>query len=57
MKAAKALQANPAMDLPGLSPDDQKVRSVAVLLKRNQAYKDAAKDHFKASPGKPHSSV
>ena len=57
MKAAKALMENPSMDLPGLSPEDQKVRSVAVLLKRDQVYKEAAKEHFKAVPGKPQQSV
>ena len=57
MKVAKALEANPHLELPGISAQDQKVRSVAVLLKRGQAYKDAAKEHLKAEAGKPHSSV
>jgi len=57
MKVAKALEANPHIELPGISAQDQKVRSVAVLLKRGQAYKDAAKEHLKAEAGKPHSSV
>ena len=57
MKAAKALQADPDFDLPGLLPEHQKVRSVAVLLKRDLHYKEAAKEHFKAEPGKPHQTV
>ena len=57
MKAAKALAADPNYKLPGLDPDHQKIRSVAILLKRDLAFKDAAKDAFRAVPGKPHSSV
>ena len=57
IKSAKALEADPNFELPGIKPEDQKVRSVAVLLKRDQAYKDAAKEHMKAQAGKPHASV
>ncbi len=57
MKAAKALQADPNFTPPGLLPEHQKVRSVAVLLKRDVHYKDAAKEHLKAVPGKPHQTV
>ena len=57
MKAAKALQADPNFEPPRLNPEHQKVRSVAVLLKRDLHYKDAAKAHLKAEPGKPHTTV
>jgi hypothetical protein len=57
MKTAKALAADPNMALPGIQPEDQKVRSVAILLKKDQVYKDAAKEHLKSAAGKPHASV
>ncbi|MFZ2737978.1 MAG: aromatic ring-hydroxylating dioxygenase subunit alpha [Burkholderiaceae bacterium] len=57
MKAARALAADPEFRLPGLDPEHQKIRSVAILLKRDQAYKEAAKEAFRSAPGKPHASV
>jgi hypothetical protein len=57
VKVAKALAADPDYPLPGLDPEHQKIRSVAVLLKRDQVFKEAAKDLFRAEPGKPHASV
>lgn len=57
IKAARALAENPDFVLPGLDPEHQKVRSVAMLIKRNVHYKEGAKEHFKSAPGKPHSSV
>ena len=57
IKAARALAENPDFELPGLKPEHQKIRSVAVLLKRDVHYKEGAKEHFKSAPGKPHSSV
>jgi len=57
MKAAKALAEDPNYKLPGLDPQEQKVRSAAVLLKRNLVFKEAAKEALQAAPGKPHSSV
>jgi len=57
MKAAKALAEDPNYKLPGLDPQEQKVRSAAVLLKRNLDFKEAAKEALWAAPGKPHSSV
>jgi nitrite reductase/ring-hydroxylating ferredoxin subunit len=57
VKAAKALAADPDYKLPGLDPEHQKIRSVAVLLKRDLVFKEAAKEAFRAEPGKPHSSV
>jgi pyrroline-5-carboxylate reductase len=42
MKTAKALAADPDFKLPGLDPEHQKIRSVAILLKRDQVFKEAA---------------
>ena len=57
MKAAKALAEDPNYKLPGIDPEAQKVRSAAILLKRDLAFKDAAQEALRATPGKPHSSV
>lgn len=57
LKVAKAISENPACDLPGLDPEHQRIRSVAILLKRDQVYKTAAKEAFRAEPGKPHATV
>jgi nitrite reductase/ring-hydroxylating ferredoxin subunit len=57
IKAARALAENPDFVPPGLDPEHQKVRSVAMLIKRDVHYKEGAKEHFKSAPGKPHSSV
>ena len=57
IKTARALAENPDFALPGLDPEHQKVRSVAMLIKRDVHYKEGAKEHFKSAPGKPHSSV
>ncbi|MDO9277729.1 MAG: aromatic ring-hydroxylating dioxygenase subunit alpha [Polaromonas sp.] len=56
LKAAKAL-AEHGTPPPGIDPQVQRVRSVAILLKRDQVFKEAAKDALRAEPGKPHSSV
>ena len=56
LKAAKAL-AEHGTPPPGIDPQVQRVRSVAILLKRDQVFKEAAKDAMRAEPGKPHSSV
>lgn len=56
MKAAKALQ-DKGTPPPGIDPQVQRVRSVAILLRRDQSFKDAAKDALCASPGKPHATV
>ena len=55
-KAVKAMQENGEIP-PGLDPETHKVRSVSILLPRDQAYKDAAMEHLRASPGTPHASV
>lgn len=57
IKAAKALAADPNFKLPGVDPEHQKVRSTALLLKRGQAFKEAAKDALRAEPGRPRTSV
>ena len=57
LKAAKAISENPACDLPGLDAQHQRIRSVAILLKRDQVFETAAKEAFCAEPGKPHATV
>jgi phenylpropionate dioxygenase-like ring-hydroxylating dioxygenase large terminal subunit len=42
---------------PGRTPEEQRIRSIAVVLPRAAAYKDAAADLFKAAPGKKHATV
>ena len=56
IKAAKAL-ADKGVPPPGTDPEVQRVRSVALLLRRDLPFKEAAKDALRAEPGKPQSSV
>ncbi len=56
IKAAKAL-AEKGVPPPGTEPEVQRVRSVALLLRRDLPFKEAAKDALRAEPGKPQSSV
>ncbi len=56
IKAAKAL-AEKGERPPGTEPKVQRVRSVAILLKRDLSFKEAAGDALLAEPGKPHASV
>jgi phthalate 4,5-dioxygenase oxygenase subunit len=56
LKAAKAL-AEKGEAPPGTQPEAQRVRSVAMVLPADQAFKDAAKDALRAEPGKKHASV
>jgi phenylpropionate dioxygenase-like ring-hydroxylating dioxygenase large terminal subunit len=56
MKAAKALAENGTVP-PGVDPEHQKVRSAAVLLKRDQPFKEAARDALRAVPGTRQTSV
>jgi hypothetical protein len=42
---------------PGVDPKSHKVRSVSILLPRDTAYKDGAKDALRVSEGDPHVSV
>ena len=55
-KAVTNLQEKGEMP-PGLDPETHKVRSASVLLPRDQAYKDVAQEHLRATPGTPHASV
>jgi phthalate 4,5-dioxygenase len=57
IKAAQALAADPDFQLPGLLPEHQQIRSVAMLLKRDAKFQDAAKDALRAESGKPHTTV
>jgi len=56
MKAAKAL-AEKGEAPPGTDPQSQRIRSVAVVLPAEQAFKEAVKDALRAEPGKKHASV
>ncbi len=42
---------------PGVDPESHKVRSVSILLSRDTAYKEGAKDALRVSAGNPHVSV
>ena len=56
MKAAKALaEKNEAPS--GTDPKVQRVRSAAVVLPRDQSFKESARDAMRAEPGKKHASV
>jgi phenylpropionate dioxygenase-like ring-hydroxylating dioxygenase large terminal subunit len=56
MKAARAL-AEKGVQPPGVDPAMQKVRSAAVILPPDQAFKDAARQALTVQPGKLHASV
>jgi phenylpropionate dioxygenase-like ring-hydroxylating dioxygenase large terminal subunit len=56
MNAALAL-AEHGTPPPGLTPDQQKIRSVAIVLPDHMPYALAARDAMRAEPGKPHASV
>lgn len=56
MKAARALAEKGVLP-PGREPTTHRVRSVAIVLPGNLAFKDAAKDALRAEPGKPHSTI
>ena len=42
---------------PGLDPQVQQVRSVAIVLPQGRPFHEAAKDALRAEPGKPHATV
>lgn len=42
---------------PGTRPEEQRVRSVAIVLPEDQPFYEAARDALRAEPGKPHASV
>lgn len=56
MKAARAL-VEKGMLPPGRESASQQVRSVAIVLPSDEAFKDAARDALRAEPGKAHTSV
>lgn len=56
MAAATALAEN-GTPPPGNTPEEQKVRSVAVVLPEGKAFQIAARDALRAEPGKPHTTV
>jgi phthalate 4,5-dioxygenase len=56
LRAAKALM-DKDVTPPGVDLEHQRVRSAAVVLPPDQAYKDAAKDALKVQPGVHHASV
>jgi hypothetical protein len=56
MRAARAL-AEKGVTPPGVDPEHQRVRSAAVVLPPDQAYKEAAKDALRARPGVAQASV
>ena len=56
LRAAKALMEKGTVP-PGVDPEHQKVRSAAVVLPRDQPYKDAAKQDLRVHIGTAHASV
>jgi phenylpropionate dioxygenase-like ring-hydroxylating dioxygenase large terminal subunit len=56
MKAARAL-ADKGITPPGVDPAHQQVRSAAVILPPDQAFKDAAREDLRVRPGVKQSSV
>jgi phenylpropionate dioxygenase-like ring-hydroxylating dioxygenase large terminal subunit len=56
MKSARALAENGTLP-PGRDPESQKVRSVAILLKRETPFSEGARDAMLAEEGKKHQSI
>jgi phenylpropionate dioxygenase-like ring-hydroxylating dioxygenase large terminal subunit len=56
MKAARALVER-GEEPPGVEPQAQRVRSVAIVLPQGQPFAEAARDALRAEPGKQHASV
>ncbi|MDB5945525.1 MAG: rieske 2Fe-2S region, partial [Ramlibacter sp.] len=56
MKAAKALLEKDEAP-PGIAPETQRIRSVAIVLREGQPFKEAARDALRAEPNKKHASV
>ena len=56
LKALEELQEEGALPS-GVDPELHKVRSAAFLLPRDQAYAEAASEHLRVVPDKPHASV
>jgi hypothetical protein len=57
IKAAKALQENPDFAPPGIHPEDQQVRSVALIADKQIPFLEVASDALKAVPGRPHQTI
>jgi hypothetical protein len=57
IKAAKALQENQSFVPPGVDPEDQRVRSVALIADKHIPFLDVARDALKAVPGRKHQTV
>jgi len=55
-EAIKALQEDGQLP-PGVDPETHKVRSAALLLPRDQAYAEAAREQLRIRPGERHASV
>ena len=55
-KAAVALRDH-GTPPPGTTPQEQRIRSVSVVLPPDEPFQEACKEHFIAEPGKPHTSV
>ncbi|MDB5897017.1 MAG: Rieske (2Fe-2S) region [Ramlibacter sp.] len=56
MKAARAL-ADKGVPPPGTLPQQQRVRSAALVLATDTPYLEAAREALRAEPGKPHATV
>ena len=56
MRAARALADKGTLP-PGRTPEEQMIRSIAVVLPRAQPYKDVAAEMCRAAPGKKHQTV
>ncbi len=56
MRAAQELQDNDTAP-PGVAPDHQRVRAVAIVLPEEVTFKDGAAEYLKAKSGVPHASV
>ncbi len=56
MRAAKAYTEKGTLP-PGRTPEEQMIRSIAVVLPRDKAYKDSAPELCRAAPGKKHQTV
>ena len=56
IRAARALADKGTMP-PGRTPEEQMIRSIAVVLPRDQAYKEVAPELCRAAPGKKHQTV
>jgi phthalate 4,5-dioxygenase len=57
IKAAKSLQDNPNFIPPGVDPDEQRVRSVALIADKHVPFLEVAKDALRAIPGQEHQTV